>query len=331
MIDRLEFIIALAREEHFGRAAEACRVSQPTLSAGIKYLEDMFGVLLVQRGSRFRGFTPEGERVLEWARRIVGDARAMRQDIDALKRGLVGHIKIAAIPTALAMTAMLTTPYRAKHPDVRFSIVSSTSIDVLRSLENLEVDAGLTYLDNEPVGRVHTVPLYLEEYRLLTSAAGTLGNRASVTWAEVGEVPLCLLTPDMQNRRIIDGLLRAAGREPSPTLESNSMIVLFAHVRTGKWASIMPAKLAETLGLTANVRSIPIVEPAATHAVGLVVPDREPMTPLVAALVAEARQLAKLLERPSPLLGESAKLNTVATKADDTKTTKKARSTDRRH
>jgi DNA-binding transcriptional LysR family regulator len=295
MIDRLEFIIALARESHFGRAAEACRVSQPTLSGGIKYLEDMFGVLLVQRGSRFHGFTPEGERVLEWARRIVGDARAMRQDIDALKRGLVGHVKIAAIPTALAMTAMLTTPYRAKHPSVRFSIVSKTSIDVLRLLDDLEVDAGLTYLDNEPVGRVNTVPLYYEEYRLLTSPAGAFGDRDSVTWAEVGQVPLCLLTPDMQNRRIIDALLRSAGQEPSPTLESNSMIVLFAHVRTGKWASIMPAKLAETLGLTDNVRSIPIVEPAATHAVGLIIPHREPMTPLITALVTEARALAKVL------------------------------------
>jgi DNA-binding transcriptional LysR family regulator len=298
MIEKLEFVIALAREQHFGRAAEACDVSQPTLSAGIKQLEDVFGVLLVQRGSRFRGFTPEGERVLEWARRIVGDARAMRQDIDALKRGLAGHVRIAAIPTALAMTAMLTTPYRAKHPDVRFSIVSKTSIEVLRLLENLEVDAGLTYLDNEPVGRVNAVSLYLEEYRLLTSPSGILGNRERVTWAEVGQVPLCLLTPDMQNRRIIDGLLRSAGSAPSPTLESNSMIVLFAHVRTGKWASIMPAKLAETLGLTDNVRSIPIVEPAATHAVGLVVPNRQPMTPLIAALVAEARTLAAALAGP---------------------------------
>ena len=306
MIDRLEFIIALARESHFGRAAEACRVSQPTLSGGIKYLEDMFGVLLVQRGSRFHGFTPEGERVLEWARRIVGDARAMRQDIDALKRGLVGHVKIAAIPTALAMTAMLTTPYRAKHPSVRFSIVSKTSIDVLRLLDDLEVDAGLTYLDNEPVGRVNTVPLYYEEYRLLTSPAGAFGDRDSVTWAEVGQVPLCLLTPDMQNRRIIDALLRSAGQEPSPTLESNSMIVLFAHVRTGKWASIMPAKLAETLGLTDNVRSIPIVEPAATHAVGLIIPHREPMTPLITALVTEARALAKVLgQAPAALQNAS--------------------------
>ena len=266
----------------------------------------MFGVLLVQRGSRFHGFTPEGERVLEWARRIVGDARAMRQDIDALKRGLVGHVKIAAIPTALAMTAMLTTPYRAKHPSVRFSIVSKTSIDVLRLLDDLEVDAGLTYLDNEPVGRVNTVPLYYEEYRLLTSPAGAFGDRDSVTWAEVGQVPLCLLTPDMQNRRIIDALLRSAGQEPSPTLESNSMIVLFAHVRTGKWASIMPAKLAETLGLTDNVRSIPIVEPAATHAVGLIIPHREPMTPLITALVTEARALAKVLgQAPAALQNAS--------------------------
>ena len=119
MIDKLEFILALARERHFGHAAEACGVSQPTLSAGIKQLEDSFGVLLVQRGSRFQGFTPEGERVLDWARRIVGDTRAMRQEIDALKQGLAGHIRIAAIPTALAMVAMITTPYRAKHPDVQ--------------------------------------------------------------------------------------------------------------------------------------------------------------------------------------------------------------------
>jgi DNA-binding transcriptional LysR family regulator len=298
MIDKLEFFIALAREQHFGRAAESCDVSQPTLSAAIKSLEESFGVLLVHRGSRFRGFTPEGERVLEWARRIVADTRAMHQEVDALKRGLAGHLRIAAIPTALAMSAMLTTPYRAKHPAVKFSVLSHTSVEVLSMIDNLEVDAGITYLDNEPLGRVNTIPLYHEEYRLLTSPRGALGNRDEVTWEEVGKVPLCLLSPTMQNRRIIDGLLRSAGAEPSPTLESNSMIVLFAHVRTGQWASIMPARLAETLGLTDSVRAIPIVEPAATHAVGLVVSDRDTTTPLIRALVGEAKQLAKVLARP---------------------------------
>ena len=293
MIDKLEFLIALAREKNFGKAAEQCGVTQPTFSAGIKQLEDTLGVLLVQRTSRFLGFTAEGERVLDWARTIVADTRAMQQEVRALKQGLSGHLKIAAIPTALAMVSTLTTPYRAKHPNVKFTILSRTSADVLSMLENLEVDAGLTYIDNEPLGRMRSVPLYLEQYRLLTSADSPLGERDQVTWAEVGRIPLCLLTPDMQNRRIIDDLLHAAGSRPEPTLESNSMIVLFSHVRTGRWASVMPEKLAETLGLTERLRAIPIVEPEAVHQIGLVVPPREPMTPLVSALVAEASRLAR--------------------------------------
>jgi DNA-binding transcriptional LysR family regulator len=295
MLDKLEYLMALARERHFGHAADACGVTQPTLSAGIKQLEETLGVLLVQRASRFIGFTPEGERTLDWARRIVGDARAMREEIRALKHGLTGQLRIAAIPTTLAMVASLTTPFRARHPDVRFTILSRTSIEILTLLDNLEIDAGVTYVDNEPLGRVTAVPLYHERYQLLTAADAPLGNRQRVTWAEVSQVPLCLLTPDMQNRRIIDGLLRSAGGAANPTLESNSMIVLFAHVRTGRWASVMPARLAETLGLTATIRVIPIVEPEAVHTIGLVVPAREPMTPLNAALVVEARRLATTL------------------------------------
>jgi DNA-binding transcriptional LysR family regulator len=295
MIDKLEYLIALAREKNFGRAAEQCGVTQPTFSAGIKQLEDTLGVMLVQRTSRFLGFTAEGERVLDWARTIVADTRAMQQEVRSLKQGLSGHLKIAAIPTALAMVSALTTPFRAKHPSVKFTILSRTSTDVLSMLENLEVDAGLTYIDNEPLGRMRAVSLYLEQYRLLTSADSPLGERDRVTWAEVARIPLCLLTPDMQNRRIIDSLLNAAGDHPEPTLESNSMIVLFSHVRTGRWASVMPEKLADTLGLTERLRAIPIVEPEAVHQIGLVVPPREPMTPLVSALVAEASHLAKSL------------------------------------
>ena len=295
MIDKLEFILALAREKHFGRAAEACGVTQPTLSAGVKQLEDQMGVLLVNRGSRFQSFTPEGQRVLEWARRIVGDSRTMREEINSLKLGLSGRLRLAAIPTALAMVAALTTPYREKHPNVQFTIYSRTSIEILDLLDNLEIDAGITYLENEPIGRVSNVPLYREHYRLLTSADAPLGNRDSVTWAEVAQVPLCLLTPDMQNRRIIDRLLKGAGGESRPTLESDSMILLYSHVRTGRWASVMPAKIADTLGLTDTIRAIPITQPKAVQTIGLVVLQREPMTPTTAALVAEARRLAPQL------------------------------------
>jgi DNA-binding transcriptional LysR family regulator len=295
VIDKLEFLLALAREKHFGRAAEACGVTQPTLSAGVKQLEDSFGILLVNRGSRFQDFTPEGERVLEWARRIVGDSRAMREEVHALKHGLTGRLRIAAIPMALAMIETLTTLYHERHPEVQFTVLSHNAQEILRLLENLEIDAGVTYLDNDPIGRVTGVPLYRERYRLLTSTDAPLGDRDKVTWAEVAQVPLCLLTPDTQSRRIIEGLLRDAGGNPKISLESDSMIVLYSHVHTGRWATVMPARLAATLGLTDVLRAIPIVEPEASHTIGLVVPARQPMKPLTAALVIEARRAAQLL------------------------------------
>jgi len=292
MIDKLEYFIALAKARHFGRAAEELGITQPTLSAGIKQLEDQLGVMLVQRGSRFQSLTPEGEQVLGWARRIVGDTRAMREEMRAAKRGLSGRIRIAAIPTALAMVARLTTPFREKHPGVTFSVLSRTSIEVLSLLGNLDIDVGITYLDNEPLGRVVSVPLYAERYQLITAAGNPLADRTSVTWAEVSRLSLCLLTPDMQNRRIIDQHLAEAGVQVRPTLESNSMIVLFSHIRTGKWSSIMPLNLAETFGFAEPIRAIPIVEPDASHVVGLVAAPREPRTPLVSALLDEAMALA---------------------------------------
>ncbi|NTI17170.1 LysR family transcriptional regulator [Agrobacterium rhizogenes] len=293
MIDKLEFFIALANQKHFGRAAEECGVTQPTLSAAIRQLEDQLGVMLVSRGSRFQGLTPEGQRVLEWARRIVGDARTMREEMRAAHKGLAGHIRIAAIPTALAMVPKITAPFQERHPDVTFSIISRNSLQVLSLLENLEIDAGITYLENEPLGRVTSVPLYAERYHLITAAGSPLSERATVTWKEVGDLRLCLLTADMQNRRIINRHLAEAGAIARPTLESNSMIVLFSHVQTGRWASIMPKNIADSFGFPADICKIPITEPDAEHLVGLVATHREPFTPLVSALLHEARLLAE--------------------------------------
>lgn len=292
MIDKLEVFIALARAQHFGRAAEECGISQPTLSAAIRQLEDQLGVALVQRASRYQGLTPEGQRVLEWARRIVGDARTMREEMRAARKGLSGHIRIAVIPTALAMVQKLTEPFQLRHPDVTFQILSRNSLQVLSLLENLEIDAGITYLDNEPLGRVTSVPLYEEQYHLIAATGTPLADRDAVTWEEVAGLRLCLLTPDMQNRRIINQHFLAAGAEPKPTLESNSMIVLFSHVRTGKWASIMPKNVAESFGFPAEIRMVPIGDLPNKHLVGLVATHREPYTPLVSALLHQARNLA---------------------------------------
>ncbi len=294
MIDKLEFLIALAREQHFGRAAAACGVTQPTLSAGIKQLEATLGVPLVSRGSRFNAFTPEGARVLDWARRIVGDARAMREEVAALRHGLAGHLRLAAVPTALPVVAALTTPYSVRHPGVSFTVLSRTSIQVLSMLENLEADAGLTYLDREPLGRVRSLPLYREEYCLVTAARGPLGRRRQVAWSDLGSVPLCLLTPDMQNRRILD---RVLPRPENATLESNSMLVLLTHVQTGSWSTVMPDVVARGIGLAAGLRIVPIADSEAHPTIGLVYPAREPLAPQTAALVLEARRLAETLAR----------------------------------
>lgn len=293
MIDKLEFLITVASEKSFSRAAELCGVTQPTLSAGIKQLEDTLGVLLVNRSSRFHGLTPEGERVLEWAKRIVGDTRAMRQEVRSLREGLSGKLRIAVIPTALGIVTKLTRAYRVKHPNVGFTVLSASSAEIQTMLENLEIDAGVTYLNNEPLGRVRTMFLCAERYRLLTCANQPLGDRERVTWADIGKIDLCLLTPDMQNRRIIEQLIRNAGAEPAPILESNSAILLFDHVKSGRWATVMPEKLAKTLGVAPPLRAIPIVSPDAVYEIGLVWPQREPVTPSVAALVAEAKALAE--------------------------------------
>lgn len=292
MIERLELFMALARERHFGRAAEECGVTQPTLSSAIKQLEHALGVMLVRRGSRFQGLTPEGEQVLGWARRIVGDARTMREELKTARHGLSGRIRIAAIPTALAMVARITTPFREKHPGVSFSVLSRTSAEILSLVGNFDTDVGITYLDNEPLGRVTTVPLYRERYHLVTAAGTGLAGREEVTWAEAARLPLCLLTPDMQNRRIIDGHLAAAGSVIRPVLESNSMIVLFSHIRSGGWSSIMPGNLATTLDFSDPIRTIPIVAPVESHSVGVVAARHEPHTLLVDAFLAEARRMS---------------------------------------
>lgn len=290
MIDRLEMFLALAREAHFGRAAESLGITQPALSGAIKALEDQLGVQLVFRGSRYRGLTPEGERAQVWARRMVADARALSAEMRAARAGLNGVLRLGAIPTALPLVARLTAPFARRHPGVRIRIRSCTSAEVLDGLADLSLEAGLTYLDNEPLGPVAQVPLWTEFYRLLCASAHPMAGRAEVTWAEVAGEALCLLTSDMQNRRIIDQLLAEAGAVAAPTVEANSTIALVAHVQTGGWVSVVPQGLAAMFA-GGGLAAVPIVAPEAEHAVGLVAARRDPPTPLVQALWDEAARL----------------------------------------
>lgn len=292
MIDKLELLLALARERHFGRAAEASGVTQPTLSSAVKSLEDQFGILIVERGSRFRGFTPEGERVLNWARRLVGDSRTMRQEIEALKHGLSGHLRVGVIPTALPFLPEVSIPFRDKFPAVSLTILSLTSAAILDRITDLETDIGVSYIDDEPIDRCQAFQLYEERYTVLVAPNSSEAKLKSMTWAQAAKLPLCLLTQDMQNRRIVDRHLAEAGGRSAPTLESNSLLTLYAHVRTGKFASIFSSRLAETLDPRGRLHTIPLTDPVVKHKIGLLVLRREPHSPLVNAFVSEAKKAA---------------------------------------
>jgi DNA-binding transcriptional LysR family regulator len=290
MLDKLEFMIALARERHFGRAAESCGVAQPTFSQGIQQLEDMLNVPLVKRSSRFLGFTPEGERVLVWARRLVGDVQAMRQEIQQMQDGLGPNVRIAAMPSAMPIIASLTAPFQLRHPTARFTLITRSADEIIKLLHEREIDAGVRYVDGESLDEVEELPLYREEYLLLTTFDGPFGRCDSVAWAQLAGLPLCLFTPNLQHRRIVDGALRRAGVRTSPTIETDSILAVTTHVLTGNWVSVVSSLIVNAIDLSGPLRVVPIGEPTVINMIGFVVSRRFPVQPAVAQLLEEARK-----------------------------------------
>ena len=293
-IRQLQYLAALAREKHFTRAAQACSVTQPTLSGRIRQLERELGVPIVERAQRYVGLTPEGERVLKWAHLVLDNWHSLQQELGTIrsKKGdLTGRLSLGVIPSALPMVSNLTNAMQLAHPKVDFTILSHSSEEILRGLHDFTIEAGITYLDNEPVEGLFQVPLYRERYCLFVAEDRPLASYNRVTWQEAAAEPLCLLTPNMQNRRIIDRAFAAAKVSPSPRLETNSIMNLLSSVRSTDLASIMPEYFAHALGRLEGVKAIPLVEPKVEHAVGLVGLARDPLSPLVAALFAAAKSL----------------------------------------
>lgn len=290
-IRQLRYLVSLSRERHFARAAEACGVAQPTLSAGLRHLEDELGVPVVERGNRFKGFTPEGERVLAWAQRILADCEALEQELVRSRKSVRGRLLLGVIPAALTMVAGLTRELLARQPAVGIKLLSQSSIEIQRGLEAFELHAGVTYLDNEPLTRVRSLPLYREHYVLLGRPGHGLEGRTSIGWAEAGELPLCLMVPEMQNRRIIDAAFARSGTRPTPAVETDSMAALVSLVREGGLFAVAPDHLLQRLGADPSLLAVPLADPDIVHTVGLVIADREPTPPLVAELWAAAQTI----------------------------------------
>lgn len=295
-IRHLRYFVTLAREQHYGRAAAACHVTQPTLSEAVRQLERELAVPLIDRnGQRFRGLTEEGTRILSWAQRILADQEALEQELAEMRGGLSGDLRIGVVPAAMPVTPLLTTPFCKTHPLVNARILSCTSIEIQRGLDSAEMEAGLTYLENEPLRNVRAHPLYRERYMLLTPAGGDFDRMKAVSWRDAAKLPLCLLTRDMQHRRIIDGLfVRGGAEKPRAAVETDSVVSLIAHVRSGDWSSVVAHTFLSLLGhedaVLGKLVAIPLVEPEGAQTVGLVVSERDPLPPLARALLKSARQ-----------------------------------------
>jgi len=281
-IRQLLYLRALAHEKHFGHAAEACHVSQPTLSAGIHNLETELGIPIVKRGRRFEGFTPEGERVLAWAQRILADWDGLKQDVRGICDEPAGELRIGAIPTTLPIVSLLTAPCRSEYPGITHSIFSLPAVEILKQIESFELDIGLTYLGNETQDHYLEIPLYRERYVLISRQTENFQSQKSISWSEAGNIPLCLLTPNMQNRRIIDAAFRQAGVSPKIEVETDSIFALFSHVHHGRLACVMPHSFLALFTDHTEMTAIPI-EPGLSRQIGLVILDREPSSPLINA------------------------------------------------
>jgi DNA-binding transcriptional LysR family regulator len=287
-IRQLEYLVTLAREKHFAKAAEACHVSQPALSSAIRSLEKELGVMIVQRGRRFLGLTAEGERVLAWARQTLASLSYMREDATTAKSTMTGTLRMGAIPTSMTAAAFLTGPCFSAYPNIRYTLSSLTADAIISQLDHFELDIGLTYLDDTVIEGFEKLPLFEERYILL--AGHSVSLESTLTWEQAARLPLCLLTGKMRNRQIIDSAFRRAGVQPSVILETDSLFSLYAHVSEAGLFSIMPHSLLNFFDLQNRVQARPIL-PRLTRAIGLIARNQPTLAPVTAAVWEIARGL----------------------------------------
>ncbi len=278
-IRQIHYLLALAKTRHFGRAAEASHVSQPALSNAIQNLEEELGVTLIRRGQRFEGFTEEGEKVMQWARILAQDWEGMRQAAAQYRRQLTGVLRIGTIPTMLAATPLLTEPYQATYPGVSIKLTSLCAEELIRQLDNFELDLGLTYLDDPRLKGFRILPLYRERHVLLARNPDPRLMKNNVSWNEVEGLPLCLLTQNMQNRHLIDAAFREAGVAPKVMLETDSIFALYAHVCCADLYSVVPHSLLSPFEMHREVIALPLA-PELSRQVGLVMRRQNLSTPI---------------------------------------------------
>lgn len=294
VIQQLEYLVALARERHFGRAATACHVSQPTLSVAIRKLEHELDVVIVLRGQRFEGFTTEGQRVVTWAHRILAERNELLADVERMRGGLTVTARIGAVPTSVPTSPLVTSRFLERYPGARVRVEALSSREIARRLAEFELDAGLTYLDTETPPGTKRVELYRERFVLVAPSEHPLMQQSEVRWGDAAELPLCALTTAMRNRRILDANMAADGVKFNPVVETDTVGALYTHMKTLRMASVVAHTWLDAFGMPDGLAVRPMVEQGPGPAVGLIVLDREPNSLVAQALLEAAADVAQL-------------------------------------
>ncbi|MBN2692451.1 MAG: LysR family transcriptional regulator [Burkholderiaceae bacterium] len=288
---KYRYLMALAQERHFGRAAARCHVSPSTLSAAIRDLEATLGVALVERGQSFSGFTSEGLAVLDFARRMAAVEDDLRLHLSQLGEGIRGRLRLGVIPTALTVVAALSAILVKSHPQLSLEILSLNTDDILRRVQSFEIDGGIVYTESSEGPGLEFVPIWHEQHVLIAGRDTAAAQREVITWAEAALLPLCLLTPDMQNRKTINRVFSGLGLQPNPGVETNSIVGMLSHVASGMWCCILPRSVLDVLGTPHCLHVVRLEQPAVSWQTGLVILQREPRPVMAEVLIAAVHRL----------------------------------------
>ncbi|HEY1104495.1 MAG TPA: LysR substrate-binding domain-containing protein [Burkholderiaceae bacterium] len=277
LLASLRYLIALDEHRHFGRAAQACHITQPALSNALRALEEEFGTSIVKRGRAFAGFTPEGKRILASAQRMVHEHELLQQELNSVAGRPQGALTIGAVPTAMPIAARFSAMLQARHPGIAPVVRSMSSPEIEVGLESLSVDMGLGYTDR--VGqrgiKVRSIAQYTERYFLLrrgdSVATAGLHIGETISWQDAARLPLSMLTPEMHNRTIIDSAFAVAGAQVKPAIETNSILTLGLSVVAGAVYSVLPGALVGVMRGYGELEALPLVHPEMLTPIGFMV------------------------------------------------------------